>query len=138
MPTNSQGMYFDVFEMDQIIETRRRTITGIDIANFACVSGGFNGVHTASEYCRTTSLSAPIGYAPLIYAVLGIDEFRMKTAVKHGDTVHIRSEVLGKRITSNPGCGDVKFKRNFINQRNEVVQSMLATSPYGASTGESM
>ncbi|AJE49202.1 MaoC/PaaZ C-terminal domain-containing protein [Celeribacter indicus] len=148
MSTNVRGMYFDDFEEGQVIETPRRTITSTDIVNFACLSGDFNGVHTDFEYCRTTPFGEPIAHAPLVYAVmgglqyasgvndgtllavLGIDEWRMLKPVKHGDTVHMRSKVLSKKPTSKPGRGVVSFRREFVNQHDEVVQSMTATFLY--------
>lgn len=143
-----RGMYWDDFEAGQQIETPRRTITSTDIVNFACLSGDFNGVHTDFEYCRTTPFGEPIAHAPLVYAVmgglqyasgindgtllavLGIDEWRMHSPVKHGDTLHMRSTVLEKRETSKPDRGVVSFKREFVNQRGESVQTMNATFMY--------
>lgn len=143
-----RGKFFEDFEIGQAIETPRRTITSTDIVNFACLSGDFNGVHCDHEYCRTTPFGEPIAHAPLIYAVmgglqyasgvndgtliavLGIDEWRMHKPVKHGDTVHMRSTVVSKRETSKPDRGIVTVKREFMNQRDEVVQSMTATFMY--------
>lgn len=153
MAAEPRGMYFDDFEVGQVIETPRRTITSTDIVNFACLSGDFNGVHADHEYCKTTPFGEPIAHAPLIYAimgglqyasgtndgtllaVLGIDEWRMMIPVKHGDTLHMRSTVLEKKPTSKPERGIVKFKREFVNQRGEAVQSMLATFMYKTRAG---
>lgn len=153
MSANPRGMYFDDFEVGQVLETPRRTITSTDIVNFACLSGDFNGVHTDHEYCKTTPFGEPIAHAPLIYAVMGglqyasgvndgtllavigIDEWRMHVPVKHGDTVHMRSTVLSKKPTSKPERGVVSFKREFVNQRGEVVQSMTATFLYRTRAG---
>jgi len=146
--TTPRGMYFEDFSLGQVIETPRRTITSTDIVNFACLSGDFNGVHADHEYCRTTPFGEPIAHAPLVYAVmgglqyasgindgtllavLGIDEWRMFLPVKHGDTVHMRSTVLEKRETSRPDRGIIRFGREFLNQRDELVQSMSATFMY--------
>ena len=148
MTNTARGQYYDDFFVDQIIETPKRTITNTDIVNFACLSGDFNGVHTDWEYCKSTPFGEPIAHAPLIYAVmgglqyasgvndgtllavLGIDEWRMHIPVKHGDTIFMRSTVLETRATSKPGRGVVKFKREFVNQRGEIVQSMIATFMY--------
>jgi acyl dehydratase len=141
-------MFFEDFAIDQQIETPRRTITSTDIVNFACLSGDFNGVHTDFEYCKTTPFGEPIAHAPLVYAVmgglqyasgvndgtllavLGIDEWRMLKPVKHGDTLHMRSTVLEKRETSKSDRGVVTFRREFVNQASDVVQSMKATFLY--------
>lgn len=148
MTTTPRGKYFEDFEVGQVLETPRRTVTSTDIVNFACLSGDFNGVHTDFEYCKSTPFGEPIAHAPLIYAIMGglqyasgvndgtllavvgIDEWRMHSPVKHGDTVHMRSTVLEKRETSKPGRGIVKFRREFMNQKGDAVQSMTATFLY--------
>ncbi|PRX10788.1 UNVERIFIED_ORG: acyl dehydratase [Martelella mediterranea] len=148
MAAEPRGRYFEDFEVGQVQETPRRTVTSTDIVNFACLSGDFNEVHTNWEYARTTPFGEPIAHAPLIYAimgglqyasgvndgtllaVIGIDEWRMMKPVKHGDTVHMRSTVLSKKETSKPERGVVSFKREFVNQHDETVQSMTATFLY--------
>jgi acyl dehydratase len=141
-------MYFDDFNVGAVIETPRRTVTSTDIVNFCCLSGDFNGIHADHEYCKSTPFGEPIAHAPLIYAimgglqyasgtndgtllaVIGIDEWRMHKPVKHGDTLYMRSTVLEKRETSKDDRGVVSFKREFMNQRGEAVQSMTATFLY--------
>jgi acyl dehydratase len=148
MTHSGRGLFFEDFVLGHVTETPRRTITSTDIVNFACLSGDFNGVHTDFEYCKTTPYGEPIAHAPLVYAVmgglqyasgvndgtflgvLGIDEWRMNKPVKHGDTVHMRSTVLNKRETSKADRGIVSFKREFVNQRGDVVQHMTATFMY--------
>ncbi len=148
MTTEPRGLYFEDFEVGQVIETPRRTITSTDIVNFACLSGDFNEVHTNWEYAKNTPFGEPIAHGPLIYAImgglqyasgindgtllalLGIDEWRMHAPVKHGDTVHMRATVESKKETSKPDRGIVFFKREFVNQRDEVVQSMKTTIMY--------
>jgi acyl dehydratase len=143
-----RGMFFEDFVIGDVIETPRRTITSTDIVNFACLSGDFNGVHADFEYCKTTPFGEPVAHAPLVYAVmgglqyasgvndgtliavLGIDQWRMLKPVKHGDTLHMRSTVEGKRESSKPDRGIVTLKREFVNQHNETVQSMTATFMY--------
>ena len=65
-----------------------------------------------------------------LLALLGIDKWRLKTPVKHGDTIRMVQTVLSTRRTSKPDRGVVTLKREIINQRNEVVQEMEATILY--------
>ncbi len=152
MSRKTRGLYFDDFTVGEVFETPRRTITTTDIVNFACLSGDFNGVHTDWEYCKTTPFGEPIAHAPLIYAVmgglqyasgindgtllavLGIDQWRMLKPVKHGDTIFMRSTVTETKETSKPDRGVVSFLREFVNQREEIVQSMTATFMYRRQT----
>jgi len=148
MANEPRGKFYEDFEIGEVLETPRRTITNTDIVNFACLSGDFNEVHTNWEYAKQTQFGEPIAHAPLVYAimgglnyaagvndgtllaVIGIDEWRMMRPVLHGDTLHMRTTVLEKRLTSKPGRGIVKFKREFMNHRDEAVQSMVATFMY--------
>ena len=47
-----RGMYFEDFEIDQVLRTGRRTITSTDIVDSACLSGEFNDVHTDHDTAR--------------------------------------------------------------------------------------
>src|SRR3954447_14256986 len=122
-----RGKYFEDFEIGEELVTPARTITSTDIVNFACISGDFNEIHVNHEYCKTTPFGEPIAHGPLVFAVaaglnyasgindgtlialLGIDKWRMKQPVKHGDTIFVRTTVLAKRETSQPDRGVVTF-----------------------------
>jgi acyl dehydratase len=144
-----RGRYFEDFAIGEVMCTGQRTITSTDIVNFACLSGDFNDVHANHEYAKTTPYGEPIAHAPLVFAVaaglnyasgindgtllgvLGIDKWRMKTPVKHGDTIHVESEVIAARESgSRPDAGIVTFARRFVNQRGEVAQEMEITILY--------
>jgi acyl dehydratase len=146
MPRDApRGRYFDDFTKGEVLLTGRRTITSTDIVNFACLSGDFNEVHCNHEYCKTLPFGEPIAHGPLVYAVaaglnyasglhdgtliglVGIDRWRMHEPVKHGDTIECRSTVLDLQPTSKPGRGVVVFRREIVNQRGQVVQSLEAT-----------
>jgi acyl dehydratase len=150
-PTSAppRGRYFEDFTVGDVLITGRRTITSTDIVNFACLSGDFNDVHTNHEYARTTPFGEPIAHGPLVFAVaaglnyasgindgtlialMGIDKWRMKVPVKHGDTIHVQTTVLEKKESSSrPEAGIVIFDRKFMNQRGEVAQEMLVTIMY--------
>lgn len=138
-----RGHYFEDFQVGQTLRTGRRTLTSTDIVNFACLSGDFNDVHTNHEYARNTPYGEPIAHAPLVFAiaaglnyasgvndgtllgVLGIDKWRMRAPVKHGDTLHVESTVLSARASeSRPDAGVVSFARRFVNQHGQAVQEM--------------
>jgi len=148
-PAAPRGRCFEDFTVGEVLLTGRRTITATDIVNFACLSGDFNDVHTNHEYARQTPFGEPIAHGPLVFAVaaglnyasgindgtllalLGVDQWRMKAPVKHGDTIHVQSTVVEKRESaSRPDAGIVVFDRLFVNQRGETVQQMQVTILY--------
>lgn len=148
-----RGMYFEDFEEGMQLTTPARTITSTDIVNFACLTGDFNEVHCNYEYAKTTPFGEVIAHGPMIYgiagglqyasgindgtllALLGIDKWRLKAPVKHGDTIRMVQTVLSTRRTSKPDRGVVTFKREFKNQRDEVIQEMEATILYRCREG---
>lgn len=145
MSREPRGRYFEDFTVGDVMVTGRRTVTATDIVNFACLSGDFNGVHSDHEYCRTLPFGEPIAHGPLIYAIvgglnyasgindgtliglIGVDRWRFHLPVKHGDTIECRSTVVETRATSKPDRGVVTLRRETVNQRGEIVQSMETT-----------
>ena len=143
-----RGRYFEDFEIGQEFRTPARTVTQTDIVNFACLSGDFNEVHTNFEYCKTTPFGEPIAHGPLVYAIMGglqyasgvndgtllallqIDAWRMLGPVKHGDTIHMLSKVVGKKETSKTDRGVVTFERRCVRQDGSAVQEMQAALLY--------
>jgi len=141
-------LYFDDFSIGLTFTTPARTVTSTDIVNFACLSGDFNEVHTNHEYCKSTPFGEPIAHGPLVYAIMGglqyasginegtllallqIDKWRMLAPVKHGDTVHMESAVIGKKETSKSDRGVVTFARRVLKQDGTVAQEMEATLLY--------
>lgn len=150
MTTNTapRGKYFEDFQIGDELITPARTITSTDIVNFACLSGDFNEVHVNFEYCKTTLFGEPVAHGPLVYAImgglqyasgindgtmlalLGIDNWRLLSPVKHGDTIRMHSRVIEKKETSKPDRGVVTFERRCIKQDGSVAQEMKATLMY--------
>jgi acyl dehydratase len=146
--TGRRGMYFEDFEVGQVLRTPARTITSTDIVNFACLSGDFNEVHTNWEYCKSTPFGEPIAHGPLVYGIMGglqyasgindgtllallqVDKWRMLAPVKHGDTLHAEATVLETKASSKPDRGVVKMARRFLRHDGTAVQEMEVTLMY--------
>jgi acyl dehydratase len=153
MQTKPRGMFFEDFEVGMELATPARTVISTDIVNFACLTGDFNEIHTNYEYAKDTPFGEVIAHGPLVYgiagglqyasgindgtilALLGIDKWRLKTPVKHGDTVHMVQKVIATRETSKPDRGVVTLERRVLNQRGETVMEMEATIMYRRRAG---
>jgi len=143
-----RGLYYEDFVIGQAYLTSRRTVTQTDIVNFACLSGDHNAPHIDHEFCKTQPYGEPIAHGPLVFAIsgglqclsgvndgtiiamLGVDDWRMRAPVKHGDTIHVEFTPIEKRLSSKGGQGIVVTNRLIKNQRDEVVQSMKVTLLY--------
>lgn len=148
MMADIRGLYWEDFEIGKVFETSSRTITSTDIVNFACLSGDFNAVHCDWEYAKTTPFGEPVAHGPLIYAIMGglqyasgindgtllallqVDQWRMMVPVKHGDTLHLEQEVVGRKESSKTDRGTVTMERRFVRSDGTVVQQMTVTLLY--------
>ena len=85
-----------------------------------------SGWHTASItmrlFVRTMSVpGAIIG--------LGVDELRWPNPVRPGDLLRVETEIVDLRQSrSKPSYGIIRLRNITKNQRDEVVQSMLASA----------
>lgn len=130
--------YDDISE-DLEFETASRTITEGDVMMFAGLTGDFNELHTSTSYAEHTSFGSRIAHGMLTLAIanglymrlnlfekntvanLGIENWSFKKAVRIGDTLHVILTLAGKRLTSTPGRGIIRWNVNVLNQNSETV-----------------
>lgn len=134
------GLYFEEFEVGQVFRHAiRRTITETDNVWFSAITHNPAALHLDEEYGKTTEFGARIvnscftlglmvgisvGDTTLgtTVANLGWDEVRFPKPLFHGDTIHVESEVLSKRLSkSRPGQGIVEFMHRAYNQHDVLV-----------------
>ncbi len=133
------GYFFEDFEIGRSYMSPRRTIIDADVMQFAGLTGDFNPIHTDDIYASETDFGQRIAHGPMLVGmafglasrmgmfdgtVLGLLEigWTFKGAVKPGDTVHVRLEVLEKRLSSKPDRGIVKLQLDIVNQADRLVQ----------------
>ena len=60
---------------------------------------------------------------------LGVDELRWPNAVRPGDTLQVVTEILDARLCrSRPNMGVIRLRNTTLNQKDEVVQTMMASA----------
>lgn len=133
---------FAEIEVGDAIETAGRTITEADLANFAGVSGDFNGLHTDAERMRESAFGERIAHGALVFSVAtgllwqarerpshvvafyGIDRLRFVAPVFVGDTVRVTATVAEKAPREHPSAsGTVRYDTTVSNQDGETVLS---------------
>lgn len=91
----------------------------------AAAAASLYGAITASGVMSIAVLTRLCCHATGDWAVagaLGFDKLRFATALKAGDTVEGRTEILGKRLSnSRAGLGIIRSRESLTNQRGEVV-----------------
>lgn len=135
------GLYFEEFKVGQVFDHAiRRTITETDNVIFSTMTHNPSPLHLDEEYCRNESefgqrivnscltLALMVGISVndttlgTTVANLGWDEVRFPLPLFHGDTIHVRTEVLELRESrSRPDNGIVIFEHRAINQNDELV-----------------
>lgn len=139
MPYQFKGKYFEEFNLGDVYETARRTITESDVVQFAGLSGDFNPLHTDEIFGKeNTPFKTRIAHGMLIMSVatglanqLGIFEgtslallsmtIKYTGAVLFGDTVRLVLKVAEKKESSKPDKGVVTFDCAVLNQKDEKV-----------------
>ena len=136
------GLYFEEFSEGQVFEHPwTRTVTETDNVLFSSMTMNPAKLHLDAAYSATTEFGQPIvnslftlglmigmsvndtTYGTTV-ANLGMEEVRFPKPVFHGDTVRVRTTVLGKRPSkSRPGQGIIEFRHEALNQRDEIVAS---------------
>lgn len=124
-----------------VFESAGRTVTESDVVAFACLSGDFNRLHVDAEYAKAAAYGQRIAHGLLVLSILsGLTtqssgyrllepyvlalktlECRFPKPTFIGDTIFVRVTVVERRPAAKPGRSEVVFRREAINQRDEVV-----------------
>jgi acyl dehydratase len=150
------GLYFEQFEDGATFDHPiRRTVTEADNTFFSCLTHNPQPLHIDRHYCETQTefgqplmnslftLGLMIGISVnditlgTTIANLGMTEVKFPHPLFHGDTVHVRTTVLGKRESrSRPTAGIVELQHETFNQNDELVaickrQAFIHKKPAG-------
>ena len=135
----SRGLYFNEFEVGQIVISPARTITVADVVAFAGLSGDYNPLHTDSEFAEATPYGQRIAHGLLglsvasglaarsgfidgtVQAFTGLT-WKFRRPILLGDTIRIKAVVTKTRAMSSMGGGMVVLNVTVLNQRDEAVQ----------------
>ena len=133
------GLHFEDFETGQSFETESRTLTELDLAEFARLSGDHNALHSDDDYARAFGFRGRIAQGVLalsavtglinqlgitrgtLLAFLGLS-WNFRRPVYPGDSVRARIHVGSKRLASDARRGVVALEVAALNQEGEVVQ----------------
>lgn len=132
--------YFEDLAVGDVFESPGRTVTEADVMLFAGLSGDYNVLHTDEEYMKGTAFGTRIAHGLLGLAIqsglgsraitppvstvafLGLKEWNFTKPIFFGDTIRVKISVAEMRRTSKPGRGIVHWRREVLNQKDEVVQ----------------
>ena len=134
-----RGLYFEEFDIDQVLVTAARTITEGDIVRFAGLSGDYNQIHTDAEFAAAGPFGQRVAHGLLVQSiasglavqsgfiegtVLAFRELSCKFSlpVFIGDTIHVELDILAKKALPRLGGGQIEMKYGVFNQDGQTVQ----------------
>lgn len=134
------GKYYEELIPGLVIEhSIRRTVGEYDNVLFSAITHNLAPLHLDEEYSKKTmwgqrlvnsmytlSLVCGVIVGELTQGTtmgnLGFEKITFPKPVFHGDTIHVRTEVLDRRESKKyPNAGIVTFKHVGVNQRDEIV-----------------
>ena len=131
--------YGDDFNLGDVCTTAAITVTETHVVNWACLTMDFYPLHMNKEYAANTPFGERIAHGPLIFGMalglvgmsgfagdsviawLGVDDMKMFSPVKIGDTITVVVEVIDRQGTSKPEKGVQVCRYSVKNQRDEAV-----------------
>lgn len=134
------GLFFEELEPGAVIEhSTRRTVTETDNVLFSTMTLNLAPLHLDAEYSKNSihgqrlvnslfilglvsGITVPDTTQGTTLGNLGFQEVKFPSPVFHGDTVHVRTEIVSKRESkSRNDSGIVIFRHYGLNQRDEIV-----------------
>jgi acyl dehydratase len=136
------GLYYGECVPGLVIEhSTRRTVTETDNVLFSSLTLNLAPLHLDAEYSKSsiygqrlvnslfilglvTGITVPDTTQGTTLGNLGFEEVTFPKPVFHGDTIHVRTEILDRRLSKKRSdSGIVFFRHEGINQREEIVCS---------------
>jgi acyl dehydratase len=128
-----------------------RTITETDLAMSSMLSGDWSPIHADAAFASATpagrtvlhgsygvmlalGLAANIlKFKEPVLALLGLDEWRFKSPLVPGDTVHLRIEIVSVRVTSSKDKAVLTSRLSLVREDLTTVQEGLHALMLGLS-----
>ncbi|MGC1448301.1 MAG: MaoC/PaaZ C-terminal domain-containing protein [Xanthobacteraceae bacterium] len=119
-------------------------MTEADLSIACMVSGDWHPIHADESYARQRGLPGRLfqgsfgiliatgmatalpHFSDEIIGATGIREWTYRAPLFVGDTVHVRSVILNKRVTSDGKRAVIERTLSLINQKDAIVQEGIA------------
>ncbi len=133
-----RGLWFDEFQVGQVIWSAGRTVTEADLVLFAGLSWDTTALHTDEPAAKRTPFRGRIAHGMLVWSMAsglgvqtGIFEGTIEALVGMsmeftgpvfpGDTIRLRLQVTAKSDPPGRRNGGVVFQARVYNQREQMV-----------------
>ena len=123
---------------------RGRTLTEADLSIACMVSGDWHPIHADEVYAKSRGLRGRLfqgsfgiliatglattlpHFSDEVIGATGLREWTYRLPLFVGDTIHVRTSIIGKRMTSDGRRAIVERSLSLINDRSEIVQDGIA------------
>ncbi len=134
-----EKVFFEDYEVGELLVSPGRTITETDIILFAGLTGDWHPIHTNVEYAKKTMFGERIAHGmlglsvgsalifrlgPYVFtpkkfiAFYGIDKVRFTGPIKIGDTIRCEAKVAEMK-ERDENTGTIAYEAAIKNQRDE-------------------
>lgn len=129
--------FYEDFEVGQVFSTPSRTVTDVQVAQWAALTGDFNELHMSETFAKASPFGRRIAHGSLGLALaagmcnalwdegsraaLGLS-WQFKAPIEIGDTLHCEATVMSKRPTRSNRGGSIYFEMKLFNQDGVVIQ----------------
>jgi acyl dehydratase len=121
-----------------------RTLTEADLSIACMASGDWHPIHSDENYAKQRGLPGRLfqgsfgiliatgmattlpHFSDDIVGATGVREWAYRAPIFVGDTVHVRSVILNKRVTSDGKRAVIERTLSLINQKDAIVQQGIA------------
>jgi len=121
-----------------------RTLTEADLSIACMVSGDWHPIHADEVYAKAHGLRGRLfhgsfglfiatglatklpHFSDAIIGATGLRDWSYRLPLYVGDTIHVKTTIISKRITSDGRRAIVERSLSMINQHTEVVQNGIA------------
>lgn len=121
-----------------------RTLTEADLSIACMVSGDWHPIHSDENYAKERGLPGRLfqgsfgiliatgmatnlpHFSDDIIGATGVRDWAYRAPIFVGDTVHVRSVILSKRVTSDGKRAIIERTLSLINQKDTIVQQGIA------------
>lgn len=137
-------MFFHQLEIGSEFMGNGRTLTEADLSISCMVSGDWHPIHSDEAYAKSRGLRGRLfhgsfgiliatgmattlpNFSDEVVGATGIREWTYRAPLFVGDTVHVKSTILNKRVTSDGRRAVIERTLALINQDAAIVQEGIA------------
>ena len=137
-------MHFNELVVGAEFVGRGRTLTEADLSIACMVSGDWHPIHADEVYAKSRGLRGRLfqgsfgiliatglattlpHFSDEVIGATGLREWTYRLPLFVGDTIHVRTSIIGKRMTSDGRRAIVERSLSLINDRSEIVQDGIA------------